>query len=131
MPFEYQALAIMTLFFLFAWLPTSVGKWKAFGFKWLASNRYSLPGQELPFWAQRCERAYLNLKDYFPAFVVAVLILGATNQFDECTKWLAGIFVVGRMIHYTAYALGNVPLRALSFFTALFANLFLLVKILF
>ncbi len=53
MPIEYLSLLVMTIFFLFAWFPTSVGKARSYGLKWLASNRHSLPAVELPRWAQR------------------------------------------------------------------------------
>ena len=130
MPFEYQALTIMTMFFILAWFPVSVGKWRVFGAKWLGSNRVPVTGAELEPWAQRLERAYNNLKDYFPGFIVAIIVLGVTGKFDESTSWAAALFVAGRLGHYVAYGMGNVPLRALFFFTGLFSNIFLLIKIL-
>lgn len=129
MPIEYKALGFMTVFFLFAWFPVSVGKLKAFGGRWLASNRVPPKGRELAPWAARCDRAYSNLKDYFPAFVVAVLVLGINEKFNESTKWVTMVYVVARIGHYIAYGLGSVRLRALLFFAGLFANLYLLIKI--
>lgn len=126
---EYIALALMTIFYLFAWFPLSVGKLKSFGGKWLASNRNPLPGKELLPWAARCERAYNNLKDYFPAYVVAILLLGQLEKFDTSTEVAAIMYVVARVIHFISYGMGNVPFRALSFFIGLFSNLFLLIKI--
>jgi uncharacterized MAPEG superfamily protein len=107
MRFEYQALAVMTILFSFGWVPVSVGKARAFGGKWLASNREPLPGKELEPSAARADRAYANLKDYFPAFIVA-----------------------GRVGHYAAYAAGSVWGRAGTFAASFFANLYLLVKVL-
>jgi uncharacterized MAPEG superfamily protein len=129
MPIEYQALASLTLLFLFAWFPVSIGKWKSFGGTWLASNRDPLKGKELLPWAARCDRAYSNLKDYFPAYVVAVLVLGVTNKFDDSTNIASVLFVVARVGHYAAYALGNVLGRAIFFFIGLGANVYLLLKI--
>lgn len=126
---EYQVLALMTLFFLFAWFPISVGKMRAFGGKWLASNRVPVHGKELEPWAMRCDRAYNNLKDYFPAFVVAILLLGVTGKFDETTKTASIVYLVARLGHYIVYGMGNVPLRAVCFFSGLFANTYLLIKI--
>lgn len=127
---EYQILAILTLFFLFAWVPVSVGKMRAFGGKWLASNRTPIPGKELEPWAQRCERAYNNLKDYFPAFVVAVVILGLSGKFDESTRVACLVYLIGRLGHYVAYGMGIVPLRFVFFSGGLVANTYLLIKIL-
>ena len=126
---EYYSLAIMTLFFLFAWTPVSLGKVKGYGFKYLASNRSYTPKTELPAWAARCDRAYNNLKDYFPAFVVAILLLGTLNKFDNSTATAAIIYTVVRILHYVSYGVGFVPGRALFFFTGLFANTYLLLKI--
>ncbi len=130
MQFEYQMLTIMTLIFLFAWLPSSIGKYLSFGRKWIGGNRAPIPGAELLPWAGRVERAYANLKDYFPAFVVAILLLGQMGKFDEGTKLASAIFVAGRVGHYIVYGLGIVPLRAATYCLATGANLYLLIKIL-
>lgn len=129
MHFEYQALAAITIFFLFAWLPVSVGKWRAFGARWLASNRTPPAGIELEAWAYRCERAYNNLKDYFPGFIVAILTLGINNKFDETTKWAALIYIVSRFGHYVVYWIGLVDMRMLFWTLSVLSNLFLLLKI--
>ena len=128
---EYQALTSLTLLFMCAWLPISIGKWKSFGGAWLASNRDPLKGKELLPWAARCERAYSNLKDYFPAFIVAILVLGATNKFDNSTNIASILFVLARIGHYIAYGIGNVLGRASFFFLGLVANVYLLLKIFF
>jgi len=127
--FEYKALAIMTLFFLFAWLPSSIGKYQSFGGKWLASNRDQIPNKSLAPWAQRAERAYVNLKDYFPAFAVAIIILGINNKFNSYTSWAAGLYVLGRIMHFLAYTIGHINLRFISYLTGLIANIYLLIQI--
>lgn len=129
MQIEFQALGFMTLFFLFAWVPVSFGKIGSFGGRWLLSNRDSKPKRDLPLWAQRCDRAYNNLKEYFPAFIVAILILGVTRKFDDTTTYAAIIYVIGRIGHYISYGMGNVPLRVVFFFSALLSNTYLLIKI--
>ena len=127
---EYYILAISTILFMFAWLPVSIGKKRSFGMEWLASNRDN-SNRELVPWAARCERAYSNLKDYYPAFIVAILLLGQLNKFDVGTKWAAIIYVMARIVHYSAYALGNVPFRFISYLIGMAANLYLLLKIFF
>ncbi len=129
MPFEYKMLALMTFLFLLAWLPSSLAKFKSFGPKWLLSNRDPLAGRELLPWGARAERAHNNLKDNFPGFVVAILLLGLTNRFDYLTAWASGLYVAGRVCHYLFYALGNVQLRFLSYLLALSCNLYLLSKV--
>jgi uncharacterized MAPEG superfamily protein len=130
MPIEYICLVIMTLFYLFAWLPVSLGKMKSFGRNWVFSNREPLKNSELVPWAARCDRAYNNLKDYFPAFVVAIVLLGILRKFDHSTNLAAIIFVIGRLGHYISYGAGIVPLRAAFFIPALLSNAYLLIKVL-
>lgn len=129
MNFEYQMLTLMTTLFLFAWIPTSVGKYKSFGGQWLASNRKPLPGKILLPWAARAENAYSNLKDFFPAYVVAILLLGQLGKFDEVTKYASLLYIVGRVGHYFFYVWGIVPLRFATFVLAMISNVALLVKI--
>lgn len=129
MPFEYKMLAVMTLLFLFAWLPSSLGKYKSYGTRWLLSNRDPMAGRELVPWGARAERAYANLKDYFPGFVVAILLLGATNRFDYLTAWASALYVIGRIGHYLFYVLGNVQLRFVTFVLSMSCNVFLLIKV--
>lgn len=129
MNFEYQMLGVMTLIFIVAWLPASAAKFKTYGFRWLAGNRTKLPDQPLPAWGNRVERAHINLKDNFPAFVVAILILGINQKFDECTKWAAIIYVGARLTHFIAYGFGIPSARSLGFFVGLGANIYLLAKI--
>lgn len=124
---EITALALMSIFFLLAFLPVSVGKKQAFGSKWLASNRSPLEGKELPRWAQRCERAHINLKDNFPGFVAAILLLLVLDKTSQTTGYLAMGYVLARVTHYIAYGRGNVPIRALAYFTGLGLNLYLLI----
>lgn len=130
MPFEYKMLALMTMVFLFAWIPGSMGKLKSFGAKWVLSNRNPVVGRELVPWGARAERAYANLKDYFPGFVVAILLLGMTNGFDQSTAWASGIYVAARVGHLLVYTLGNVRLRFVAYVAAMGSNLYLLIKVL-
>lgn len=129
MAFEYQMLALMTFIFLFAFLPASAAKKEAFGLKWLASNRDKTPSRELPAWGQRAERAHNNLKDNFPAFVVAILLLGQLGKFDQVTAAAAAVYVFSRVTHMVSYVAGNFPVRFVAYFTGLAANIFLLAKL--
>lgn len=127
---EYCALTIITMFFLVAWFPSSMGKYRSFGWKWLAGNRKPLEGKELEPWASRCERAHNNLKDNLPGFIVAIILLGLTQKFDSGTALASMIYVGARFGHYIAYGVGIPLLRGLFFFTGLFSNFYLLIKVL-
>jgi uncharacterized MAPEG superfamily protein len=130
MPNEYIYLTILTSLFMLAWVPVSLGKMQAFGSSWLLSNRKPVQGKELAPWAARCDRAYANLKDYFPAYAVAIILLGTLNKFDYSTQLAALIFVIARIGHYVSYGLGNVPMRAIFFMVAMASNAYLLIKVL-
>lgn len=126
---EITALALMSILFLFAFLPVSFGKKQAFGGRWLASNRNPIEGKELPRWAQRCERAHQNLKDNFPGFVAAILLLLVLDKTNQTTGYLAMGYVLARIIHYAAYGWGNVFIRFLAYVSGLGINVYLLLLV--
>lgn len=126
---EYQSLAFLSLLSLVAWVPASMGKFQTFGLKWVFSNRRPVEGKSLDGWAARCERAHNNLKDNFPAFIAAVILLGLTNRFDHSTTIASVMYVACRIGHYVSYAIGNVMARATFYAIALVANAYLLIKI--
>ncbi len=126
---EYQSLAYISLFFLLAWIPSSIAKYQTFGLKWLASNRHPIEGKSLDSWGARCERAHNNLKDNLPAFIVAIILLGLTERFTETTAVVSIAYVVGRIAHFVSYGIGNTLARAMFFFVGLFSNIYLLIKV--
>jgi uncharacterized MAPEG superfamily protein len=129
MPFEYKMLTLMTLFFLLAFLPASLSKVKTFGIEWAASNRDQTPVSKLPLWGERSERAHQNLKDNFPGFIVAILVLGCLNKFNETTSTLAGLYVLGRITHFLFYVIGISLPRTLGYFVSLVCNITLFIRI--
>ncbi len=128
-PFEYSMLTLMTLFYLFAWLPASIGKVRSYGKGWAASNREPIKDKELLPWAGRTDRAYNNLKEYYPGFAVVIILLGTTGRFDESTSIAAAIYVLMRLGHFAFYSLGSVYGRAICYLTSMVANVFLLIKL--
>ncbi len=122
-------LALASALFVLAFAPASLAKYQAFGTKWMASNRDAKPQEALSAWGERCERAHNNLKDNFPSFIAAVLILGALGRFDSSTHNLVLIWVIGRIMHFVAYALGNVPVRFMGYMMGIVSNLLLLAKV--
>lgn len=129
MIFEYQAVAFMSLFFLLAYIPASAAKVRTFGIKWLAGNRDRAPQGEVPVWGARAERAHANLKDNFPAFAAAILVLGSIGGFNGMTKWLAGVYIGARVVHFVSYCIGHAPIRSVSYFFGLGANVALIIRI--
>jgi uncharacterized MAPEG superfamily protein len=126
MTLELQLLAFMSLFLALAWLPASLCKYQTYGWSWLLSNR-SLAGMPpMPEWGQRAQRAHDNLKENFPAFAVAVVLLALSGGFTEGTRIATAVFVAARLIHMPAYIVGTVWPRSLSWLAGVLATLYLL-----
>jgi len=124
---ELNALIVMTLFFILAWLPSSIAKFKYYGFKWLGSNRTRKPEKEMAVWGIRVENAYQNLKDYFPGFIVAVFAIVITEKTSSYTVVASWGFVISRILHFIVYAFGKVNLRVLTFISSMIFLVSLLV----
>lgn len=126
---ELHALAALTIFGLFAWLPGSYCKAQSFGgMSWLNSNREVPKGKTLSECGGRCERAYNNLLAFYPIFAVSILLLAITSNFNQTTLYAAWIFVVARVLHYFFYAIGLCLLRTITWAVGLICNIILLVK---
>jgi len=126
MTLELQLLAFMSLLFALAWFPASLCKYQTYGWSWLLSNRSPAGLPPLPEWGQRAQRAHDNLKENFPAFAVAVLLLALSGGFTQGTRIAAAVFAAARLIHMPAYIAGAVWARSLSWATGVLATLYLL-----
>jgi len=113
MALELTILTLATVFYLLAWLPSSIAKYQGHGLKWLAGNR-SAPTTKLPAWGERAERAHANLKDYFLGFCVFILILAVLDKFSTASAIFAISFLVTRLAHMVFYIAGWPQLRAIS-----------------
>ena len=80
----------------------------------------------LPEWGLRAERAHNNLKENFPSFAVAVLLLALTGGFTHGTQIAAAVFGGARVVHMPAYIQGRVWPRVISWVLGLGATLYLL-----
>ncbi|TVQ77727.1 MAG: MAPEG family protein [Bradymonadales bacterium] len=121
------ALLVMSLLFAVAWLPASLAKRRAYGISYLASNRDRPPeSTSLPLWGERAERAYQNLKDNFPAFLVGVLSLEFLGVDSLLWVFLAWLFVACRVLHFTSYVAGIVAPRVVFWTLGLLSSLSLL-----
>jgi uncharacterized MAPEG superfamily protein len=126
MALELEILALMTLLFMLAWIPASVCKYQTYGLGWLLSNRSVAGLPPLPEWGQRAERAHNNLKENFPGFAVAVLLLAITGGFTQGTRIASAVFIGARLVHMPAYIQGHVWIRSISWAIGLGACLYLL-----
>lgn len=116
------------IFYMFAWLPSSVAKYFSFGPRYLAGNRSKDPG-ELSKWGARSVRAHNNLKDYAPVFIGTVL-LAFYLDFDQSTlAKVVWIYLIARLLHFGLYVAGIPMGRALAWGVSLGANIYLIIKL--
>lgn len=127
MSYEMTILALLTLFYLFSWLPAWLAKYHAYGSSWLLSNRDEAVLPPLPEMAQRAVRAHENLKENYPPFAVAVLLLAVSGGFTPFTAMAALIFLFSRLVYLPAYVFGVPWLRTSSWLTGFIAMLYLMV----
>lgn len=126
MSFEMLILGLVTLFLMFAWLPGSVAKYRAYGLDRLVSNRPMEGWEALPEWGQRSVCAHANLRDNYPAFAVAVLLLAFSGGFTPGTALASVIFLIARLVHMPACIVGIPWLRNLAWIAGFLATLYLL-----
>ena len=124
---EMTVLAVVTLFYLFSWLPPLIAQSQTYGFQWLAGSRVSEERPPLPPAAERALRAHDNLRENYPPFAIAVLLLAFTGGFTQYTAWACLAFLAARLVHMPAGILGASWLRSFSWLVGLAATLYLLI----
>jgi uncharacterized MAPEG superfamily protein len=127
MSYEMTILGLVTLFYIFSWLPPWLAKCHAYGGSWLLTNRATTGFPALPELAQRAERAHENLKENYPPFAVAILLLAFSGGYTPYTAIAALVFLFARLVHMPAYILGIPWLRTSSWAAGFIAMLYLLV----
>lgn len=127
---EFQMLAWSTLLLMLGWLPGSAAKRRAWGMRWLVSNRETEGLPPLTGWGGRAVRAHENLKENYPAFAVAVLLLlVAGAQGERATEIAAIVFLAARLVHMGAYLAGNFWIRTTAWATGWVATLVILLQV--
>lgn len=124
---EMTVLAVVTLLYLFAWLPALLAESQVYGLRWLAGDHSTEGLPPLPSTARRALQAHDNLKENYPPFAVAVLLLAFTGGFTQYTAWACLVFLAARLLHMPAAILGLQWLRSSSWLLGLAATLYLLV----
>ncbi len=127
---EFQMLVWATLLMMLGWLPGSMAKTRTWGMGWLMGNRSTEGLPALGGWAGRAVRAHENLKENYPAFAVAVLLLlVAGGQGERVTEIAAIVFLVARLVHMGAYLVGIPIIRTLAWATGWVATLVILLQV--
>lgn len=124
---EMTILALVTLFYAFSWVLPLVAKSQVYGARWLLTNRSTTDLPTLSEIGQRAVRAHDNLKENYPAFAIAILLLAFSGGFTQYTVLAALVFLIARLVHMPAYILGVPWLRTLSWLAGFAATVYLLI----
>ena len=76
-----------------------------------------------PLWAERSQRAHLNMVETLPSFAVVILVGAVTDSFTEATACWAQVFFFSRIVYTIVYTLGlpylRTPIYLVSWFSIL------------
>ncbi|MGH8279312.1 MAG: MAPEG family protein [Gammaproteobacteria bacterium] len=123
---EMTVLALVTLFYLFAWVPPLIAKSRVYGTRWLFGEHSVLSRGPLPEAVERMVLAHDNFRESYPPFAVAVLLLAFSGGFTRLTAFAAWVYLVARLVHMPAASFGLPLLRGLVWLLGLAATLYLL-----
>ena len=127
MGFELQMLGWCTVLMMLAYLPGSMAKMRTYGMGWMTSNRETAGMEPITGWGGRALRAHENLKENFPMFAVAVLLLVLTDKTGmQGTEMAAATFLVARLVHISVYIAGWFWPRTLAWLVGWVATGYLL-----
>lgn len=124
---EMTILALVTLLYAFSWIPALAAKSGSYGVTWLVTNRSTTGLPPLSELGQRAVRAHDNLKENYPPFAIAILLLAFSGGFTQYTALAALVFLIARLLHMPAYILGVPWLRILSWLVGFVATVYLLI----
>ncbi len=111
----YIYLAASGVFTVLLWVPYIVARLFVWGLPTFINNYpegFPAVEPEAPLWAQRAQRAHLNMVETMPAFVAVVLAagLGGVGTPSTVVIW-AGVFFYARLAHAAVYILAVPFLR--------------------
>ena len=84
----------------------------------------------LPLWAQRAQRAHLNLVENLAPFAVLVLVAQLSGAANAATAMGATVFFWARVVQAVVHIFGIPWLRTLAFFASIFGMVTILIQIL-
>lgn len=127
MAVELQMLGWVTVLMMLAYLPGSMAKKQAYGMGWMTSNRDTEGLPPITGWGARALRAHENLKENFPMFAVAVLLVVLAGKAGTSSTEMAAVtFLVARLVHISVYIAGWFWPRTLAWLVGWVATGYLL-----
>ncbi len=112
----YYYLGLSGLLTILMWTPYILARLFVWGpVKFITNYPEGFPATqpEPPLWAQRSQRAHLNMVETMPAFIAVVLAAGflVGDQAGESVGFWAFVFFYARVLHAIVYTLGVPFLR--------------------
>lgn len=114
----YTYLALSGLLTVLLWTPYILARVFTWGLPTFINNYpegFPATQPEPPLWAQRAQRAHLNMVETMPAFIAVIV---AAGYFAQTKAGIAGtvghwamIFFIARVVHAVVYILGVPFLR--------------------
>jgi uncharacterized MAPEG superfamily protein len=127
---ELTYLAWTAVLCILLWFPYIAAGASQHGF--LTPADYKIPGSRvLPEWANRAQRAHLNLLENLPSFAVLILIAHLTDTSTETTAIAAATFFWARIVQTVVHITGVPYVRTAAFFVGMVAQLTIASEILF
>ena len=97
------------------------------GLEWGLGNRAA--PFKAPEWAERAQRAHLNLVENLAPFAILVLVAHITGKANGWTALGAQIFFWGRVAHVAVYTAGITGVRTAVFFVAIVGEVLILLQL--
>ena len=127
---DMRLLAYTALVCILMWIPYILAAIKTFGLKRMA-GAYPTPNYSaLPQWAQRLNRAHMNLVENIGPFAVLVIVAQLTGAANTMTALGAQLFFYARLVQIVAHTAGIPWVRTGAFFVGWIGNIIILVQIL-
>lgn len=97
------------------------------GMQWALGNRET--PLEVPAWAERAQRAHLNLTENLAPFAALVIVAHLTGTAGSLSALGATLFFWARVAHVLVYTAGLIGVRTAVFFVGVFGEILILVQL--
>ncbi len=119
---DLRYLAYSALLALLVWIPYILAEIQTRGLTRAVGYPTGLYG-DLPDWAQRCQRAHMNLLENLAPFAALVLVAQFAGAAGELTDLGARLFFWARVLQIAVHIAGIPWLRTLAFAVGWIGNL--------
>ena len=131
----YYFLGLSGVLTILLWTPYIVARLFVWGIMDFLNNYpqgFPRDQPEPPLWAQRAQRAHLNMVETMPALIAVVIAAGALapEQAYQSIGYWAQVFFIARLAHALVYILGIPYLRTPVYLVSWFAVLAIAINIL-